>query len=86
VNEVNSDAGTLQMAEFLEAVRTRQPPPNSIEDAHFSTTTVKLAMIAYAVGCKITWDGANEQIVGNPAAAALLKREYRTPWQHPWRG
>ncbi len=86
VNEVNSDAGTLQMAEFLEAVRTRKQPPNSIEDAHFSTTTVKLAMIAYAIGCRITWDGANEQIVGNPAAAELLKREYRTPWQHPWRG
>jgi hypothetical protein len=76
----------LQIAEFLEAVRTRKPPPHSIEDAHFSTTTVKLAMIAYAIGCRITWDGANEQIVGNPAAAELLKREYRKPWQHPWRG
>ncbi len=41
-------------------------------------------MIAYDVGRKITWDAANFQIVGDPEAAALLKREYRSPYKHPW--
>ncbi len=86
VTEVNSDSGKLHMAEFLDAVRTRQQPSCLPEDAYFSTTTVKLAMIAYDVGAKITWDGATEQIVGNPDAAKLLKRDYRAPWQHPYRG
>jgi predicted dehydrogenase len=86
VNEASSDAGKLHMAEFLEAVRTRKSPAASTEDAHFSTTTVQLAMIAYETAAKITWDGVAEQIVDNPAAAQLLKREYRKPWQHPWRG
>ena len=86
VNEVKGAAGTLHMAEFLNAVRERKPPGCTIADAHLSTTTVKLAMIAYETGAKITWDANAEQIVGNTDAAKLLKREYRAPWKHPWRG
>ena len=86
VIETKSDAGTLHMADFLNAVRSRQQPCCLIEDAYQSTTTVKLAMIAYDTGAKIAWDAASEQIVGNPAASRLLKRDYRAPWQHPWRG
>jgi predicted dehydrogenase len=83
VNHVNADAGKLHMAEFLNAVRTRQPPGCLIEDAHRSTASVKLAMIAYETGCRIIWDAQQEQIPHNPAAAKLLQREYRKPWRHP---
>jgi predicted dehydrogenase len=86
VNETRSDAGTAHMAEFLAAVRNRKPPGCLPEDGHFSTTTVKLAMIACDTGAKINWNAGAEQIVGNDAAAKLLKREYRAPWQHPWKG
>ncbi|MCX6897289.1 MAG: Gfo/Idh/MocA family oxidoreductase [Verrucomicrobia bacterium] len=86
VNEAKSDAGTLHIADFLAAVRSRKQPSCQIEDAYQSTTTVKLAMIAYDSGARITWDAAAEQIAGNAAAAKLLKRDYRAPWQHPWRG
>lgn len=83
VTEAKSDAGKAHMAEFLEAVRTRKRPAATTEDAHFSTTTVQLAAIAYETGSKITWDAATEQIPDNLAAAKLLKREYRAPWKHP---
>ncbi|MCX8157208.1 MAG: Gfo/Idh/MocA family oxidoreductase [Verrucomicrobiae bacterium] len=86
VNEARADAGTLHMAEFLNAVRERKPASCTVADAHLSTTAVKLAMIAYDTGRKITWDAATEQIVGDPEAAKLLKRDYRAPWKHPWRG
>jgi predicted dehydrogenase len=86
VNEVKADAGTLHMAEFLNAVRERKQPGCTPADAHLSTTTVKLAMIAYDTGAKIRWDAKAEQIIGNANAAKLLKRDYRAPWQHPWRG
>jgi len=86
VNEVKADAGALHMAEFLHAVRERKQPGCTIADAHLSTTTVKLAMIAYDTGAKIRWDAKAEQIIGNAAAAKLLKRDYRAPWRHPWRG
>jgi hypothetical protein len=72
------------MAEFLNAVRTRQQPGCLIEDAYRSTATVKLAMIAYETGCRITWDAQQEQIRDNPPAAKLVRREYRQPWKHPF--
>jgi predicted dehydrogenase len=83
VNRVKADAGKLHMAEFINAVSTRQPPGCLIEDAHQSTASVKLAMIAYETGCRIAWDAQQQQIPGNPAAAKLLQREYRPPWKHP---
>lgn len=83
IADVRSDAGQAHMAEFLESIRTRKAPAASTEDAYYSTATVKLAMIAYETGSKITWDAATEQIPDHPAAAALLKREYRAPWKHP---
>jgi len=85
VHEAKADAGLLHMAEFLKAVRTRQKPGCLIEEAYASTTTVKLAMLAYETGSRINWDAQKEMIAGNPAASALLKREYRKPWHHPFR-
>ena len=83
VNHVSADAGKLHMAEFLNAVSTRQQPGCLIEDAHRSTASVKLAMIAYETGSRIVWDAPQEQIPDNPAAAKLLQRQYRKPWKHP---
>jgi len=84
VNPVKANAGKLHLADFLNAVRTRQPPGCLIEDAYQSTATVKLAMIAYDTGCRITWDAPQEQILDQPAAVKLLQREYRKPWKHPF--
>jgi predicted dehydrogenase len=84
VHPAPADAGSLHMAEFLNAVRTRQLPGCLAEDAYASTAAVKLAMISYDTGSKVSWDAAREQIPGNPPAAQLLKREYRPPWKHPY--
>lgn len=86
VNDARADTGMLCMAEFLEAVRTRRQPSCPIAEGVTSTTAVKLAMIAYDTGSRITWDAATQQVVNNPDAARLLKREYRAPWVHPYRG
>jgi predicted dehydrogenase len=85
VNEINSDMGPAHMADFLEAVRNRRQPLCTTEDGHYSTTTVKLAMIAYETEAKIIWDRESQKIVGNPEAAKLLQRRYRKPWKHPYR-
>jgi len=74
------------MAEFLKAVRERKPPSCLPEDAWLSTTTVQLAMISYETGTTVEWDAAKELIVNNEAASKLLKREYRAPYQHPYKG
>jgi len=73
----------LHMANFLEAVRTRQKPVCDVLDGYNSTATVQLAMLAYRAGTKIKWDGQKEQVLDNPTAAAMVKRPYRPPYKHP---
>ena len=79
----DDDAGPAHMAEFLAVVRSRGKPGCPIDEGFRSTATVKLAMAAYETGLPVVWDERSEQILGNPAAANLLKREYRAPWKHP---
>jgi predicted dehydrogenase len=86
VNEVSADMGKEHMAEFLEAVQTRKQPPCTTEEGYHSTATVKLAMIAYDVESKITWDMQSQTITDNPRAAKLMQRDYRKPWRHPYKG
>jgi hypothetical protein len=40
-------------------------------------------MISFKLGRSVEWDGAKEVIVGDPAATALLRREYRKGWDYP---
>lgn len=84
--KVSADMGTAHVAEFLECVRTRKKPSCTIEDGYQSTATVQLGMIAYESNSVVRWDSKSEQIKDNPSAAALLKREYRKPWIHPFTG
>jgi predicted dehydrogenase len=86
VHEAKNDAGLAHMTDFLEAVRSRRKPACVPEDAFRSTTTVQLAMISYRAGTRVDWDAANEQITNSADAAKLLKREYRTPYRHPYAG
>jgi len=86
VNEISADMGTEHMAEFLEAVRTRKQPLCTTEEGYYSTATVKLAMIAYDLATRITWDQKSQTITGNPRAAKLMQRDYRKPWKHPYKG
>lgn len=86
VKKGGADAGGLHVAEFLKAVRSRQQPGCLIEDAYMSTAAVKLAMISYDTGAKVTWDAGAEQIPNNAAAQQMLKREYRKPYTHPHTG
>ena len=53
------------------------------EDAFKSTATVQLAMISYYTGATVKWDQSRNEIIGNPEASKLLKREYREKYRHP---
>jgi hypothetical protein len=88
VSEVpeSKDTGVNHMREFLDAVRAARQPGCGIEDAFRSTQTVQLGMIAYNAKAPVNWDAAKETITGNAAAVKLLKREYRSPYKHPYAG
>jgi predicted dehydrogenase len=70
---------------FLTAVRNKDK--NLIictpEDAFKSAATVQLAMISYYTGSVVKWDQQKNEVIGNPAATSLLKREYRGKYKHP---
>ncbi len=84
VHDAPADLGKLHMANFLDAIRTGAELDCPIEDAAKSTGMVQLGMIAYETQSVVKWDEASEQIIDNPEAAKLLKREYRAPYKHPY--
>jgi predicted transposase YbfD/YdcC len=40
-------------------------------------------MISYYTGATVKWDQSRNEIIGNPEASKLLKREYREKYRHP---
>lgn len=70
---------------FLKAVRAKDKNLVACnpEDAFQSTATVQLAMISYYTGSLVKWDQQKKEIIGNPEASKLLKREYRGKYVHP---
>ena len=65
---------------FLECVKSRQQPTSDIEIGHRSSSTAILGNIAYRTGRRISWDGENEEVVGDAEAGELLAYHYRDPW------
>ncbi len=58
-------------------------PVCDIEIGHRSSNTSLLGMLSLKLGRSITWDHDRHEIPDDEEANALLKREYRGPWQYP---
>lgn len=66
---------------FLDCVRSRKPTITPVEVAHHSTIPGHLGLISMLTGRKVKWDVKKEEILSDPAAAALLTRPYRAPYK-----
>jgi predicted dehydrogenase len=66
---------------FLDSVKSRKPTITPVQTAHHSTIPGHLGLISMMVGRKLQWDVANEKIIGDPEASALLSRPYRAPYK-----
>lgn len=73
----------LLWADFLDSIANKRRPVCDVEVGHLATNLSLLGMLSYKLGRSITWDGEREQCVDDPAANALLKRDYRAPWVYP---
>lgn len=73
----------LLWADFVAAIDERRKGVADIEIAHRSSVLPLLGMISWRTGRSVQWDGAREEIVGDPEAARLLSRPYRAPWVYP---
>jgi predicted dehydrogenase len=79
--DVKLYASTNHHQNWLDCIKTRKPPICDVEIGHRSATVCHLGNIAIRTGRKITWDAAKETIVGDPDAAAMLSKPYRSPWK-----
>jgi predicted dehydrogenase len=68
---------------WLDCIKSRKSPICDVEIGHRSASVCHLGNIAVRSGRAITWDPAQEQIVGDQEAAAMVSRPYRAPWQLP---
>jgi predicted dehydrogenase len=80
VNQHEGDASTRHIRNFLDCVKSRKEPNCSLEKGHRSTMFAHLASIAWETKSRLNWDSQKEQFIDNPAANALLRYEYRAPW------
>ena len=71
------------MQNFLAAIDSRGKPVADIEQGHISTTSCILANLSMKLGRTLTWDAAQQRVVGDEEANQLLRRPYRQPWVHP---
>ena len=65
---------------FLECVKSRQPPVTPAEIAHHSAIPGHLGLISMVTGRIIKWDAHKEVILDDAAASQMLARPYRSPW------
>jgi hypothetical protein len=66
---------------FLDSVKSRKPTITPVQTAHHSLIPGHLGLISMLVGRKLEWDVANETILNDPEAGALLSRPYRAPYK-----
>ena len=72
------------MQDLLANIASRGKPVADIEQGHISTTSCILANISQQLGGRtLVWDPAAHQVVGDGGANRLLRRPYRSPWNHP---
>ena len=82
--ELNAAPATRRhMLDFLAAIEKRSRPVADIETGHISTASCILANLAMDLGRPVVYDPQQRLVVGDAAATTLLRRPYRTPWQHP---
>ncbi|MCS6851333.1 MAG: Gfo/Idh/MocA family oxidoreductase [Gemmataceae bacterium] len=79
--ETFSDVPHLE--NFLACIRGEAKPNCDIEEGHLSTRLAHLGNIACRVGRPLTFDAKGETIVGDEAAAALLRRRGRKGFEVP---
>jgi predicted dehydrogenase len=72
------------MNDLLKARETRGKPVADIEQGYISSASCILANMSMALGGRaLAFDPAKGQVVGDPEATKLLRRQYRAPWKHP---
>ncbi|WP_010584823.1 Gfo/Idh/MocA family protein [Schlesneria paludicola] len=68
---------------FLDCVKSRKQPTCDMEYGHRCTTGALIANIAHRTRSFLEWDAKAEMFTNNPAANAMLRSDYRKPYELP---
>ena len=74
------------MHQFAEGIRkgNNSEITNTFDDGHKTTSCVIYGDMAFRTKSNLIIDAETFDITNNKGARALLKRQYRAPYQHPW--
>ncbi len=82
--ELNAAPATrLHMLDFLKAIDQKTLPVADIREGHVSTASCILANMSMELQRPLVYDPKKLVVVNDAEATALLKRPYRSPWEHP---
>lgn len=82
-NRPGTDPRPAHVRNFLDCVKSRQPTVENLEVGHHISTVAHLGNISLRTGRRINWDHANERVLNDSEADALVSRTYRAPWTLP---
>lgn len=75
--QAHDQQGWIHFDDFAAAIRDGHRPNADIEEGHRTVGLIHLANVSLRVGRSLDFDVANEKIVGDDEASALLTRTYR---------
>ena len=86
-NELNAAPATRRhMVDWLAAIEGGTKPVADILNGHISTASCIMANLSMEAGGKpLIYDPDQRLIVDDPETTKMLKREYRAPWEHPYK-
>ena len=67
---------------FIDCVRSRGVPAESVDTGHRVSTVCHLGNIAMKLDRKLRWDPKAEQFVGDDEASKRLQSTHRAPWKY----
>ncbi len=74
----------LHAGNFLECMRSRRDPVESVAVGHHVSAVAHLGNLAFRSAARVEWDERAGQVRGNRIARKMVSREYRKPWKLPY--
>ncbi|WP_421807511.1 Gfo/Idh/MocA family protein [Flagellimonas sp.] len=78
-------ATRAHMLDLLDAIESDRLPVADVEEGHISTASCILANLAMELERPLAYHPEQRVVVDDAEATALLKRDYRGPWEHPFK-
>jgi predicted dehydrogenase len=78
-------ATRAHMLDLLDAIESDRLPVADVEQGHISTASCILANLAMELERPLAYHPEQRVVVDDAEATALLKRDYRGPWEHPFK-